>query len=247
MYPLVQIGPFRLSTGGLLLLLSVVFGGSLMSRIAKRRGGAVLAAQADSCFYPVVLGAVVGGRVWYGLFNWDLYSRTPGLFWALRVADLAWAGALIGGLTVGYLWCRWRGFDARALADSAALALPFPLALASFGLLLSGEAFGIPTTLPWSVGLFGADRHPTQLYYAVATLMSLGLLGWMARRHPPVGFLMAAFLAIHGLTLLVLEALRADSLVFPGGIRAAQVVGLFLVLATMWWIRQQSPFVQCTA
>lgn len=247
MYPLVQIGPFRLSTGGLLLLISVVVGGSLLSRIARRQGGAGLAAQADGCFYPVVLGAVVGGRIWYGLFNWDLYGRMPNLFWALRVADFSWSGALIGGLAAGYLWCRWRGFDTAALADCAALALPFPLALASVGLLLSGEAFGVPTTLPWGVQLFGANRHPTQLYYVLAALIGLGVLGWMTRRHPPAGYLMAGFLGMHGLTLLLIESLRADSLVFPSGIRAAQVVGLALLLASVCWIRQQPPLVQRTA
>ena len=51
---------------------------------------------------------------------------------------------------------------------------------------------------------------------------------------------MAAFLALHGFTLLLLEALRADFLVIPGGIRAAQVVGLLLVLAAIWWMRREA-------
>ena len=239
MYPLVQIGPFRLSSGGLILLLSVMLGSSLLGRIASRRGGPALAAQAERCFYPVVLGAVAGGRLWYGLFNWDMYGRTPGLFWALRVGDLAWPGALLGGLLAGYLWCRLRGFDRSALADSAALALPVPQALASAGLLLSGEAFGIPTSLPWGVPLFGVTRHPTQIYFALAALGSLGLLRFMARQHPPAGALMDAYLGAQGLALLLIESLRADSLVLPGGIRAAQVVGLALLLYALMRLRRQ--------
>ena len=48
MYPLVQIGPFRLSSGGLVLLISLILGGSFVSRVARARGGEKLARQADT-------------------------------------------------------------------------------------------------------------------------------------------------------------------------------------------------------
>lgn len=214
--------------------------GSLLARIAKRRSGDVLAVQADKLFYPVLLGAVVGARVWYGLFNWGVYGRTPRLFWQLHVSGFAWPGALLGGLVAGYLWTRWRGFDMLAIADVAALALPIPQSLASVGLLLSGEAFGVPTSLPWGVPLFGTTRHPTQIYLALAALLTLVALAWLARRNPSVGTLMVVYLALQGLTLLLVEALRADSLVLPGGIRVAQVVGLGLLVWAMHWLRHNA-------
>jgi len=241
MYPLIQIGPFRLSSGGLVLLISLILGGMLFSRVARRRGGEQLVRQADNCFYPVLIGAVNGARLWYGLFNLDLYGRNPSLFIALRVGDFAWPGALLGGLLAGYLWCRWNQFDELKLADSAALVLPVTQALASVGLLLSGEAFGVPTNLPWGVPLFGATRHPTQIYLVLAALISLGLLLWLARRPLPIGTLFVAYLGLQGLTLLLIEALRADSLLLPGGIRAAQVFGLALLLYALYWGRQHAP------
>ena len=240
MYPLVQIGPFRLSSGGLLLLMSIILGGSVVARVAQARGGAHLARQADSCFYPVLLGAVIGARLWYGLFNLDLYGRNPGLFVALRLSDLAWPGALLGGLLAGYVWCRWNGFDQLKLADSAALTLPAVQAIASVGLLLSGEAFGMPTSLPWGVPLFGAVRHPTQIYFALAALSSLIVVWRLSRWRLPLGALWVSYLGLQGLTSLLIEALRADSLMLPGGIRSAQVFGLGLLLYALSWARRHS-------
>ncbi len=182
MYPLLQVGPFRLSTGGLLLLVAVFIGSWTLIRIAPARGGAALALEAERCLYPTLLGAVVAGRPWYGLFNWDLYIRTPGLFLALRVGDLAFPSALLGGALTAHLWCRRHSLRTLPLADSAALTLPIACAIGSVGLFFSGEAFGVPTHLPWGVALFGTTRHPMQIYYALAALLSLGALHQLARR-----------------------------------------------------------------
>lgn len=240
MYPLMRLGPFNLSSGGLLLVLALVLGSTLMERVARRRGGDTLAEQASSVFLPALAGAAIGGRLWYGLLNWDLYGPAPQLFLALRIADLAWPGALLGGLLAGWLWCGWRRFDTVALADAAAQALLPAQALASVGLLLSGEAFGLPTTLPWAVPLFGATRHPTQLYLALASLLGYVALRWLGRRTLAPGTLFVAYLIVQGLTFLLLEPLRADSLLLPYGIRATQLVGLGFVLVALLWLRGQS-------
>jgi phosphatidylglycerol:prolipoprotein diacylglycerol transferase len=239
MYPLVRLGPFNLSSGGLLLVLALVLGSTLMERAARRRGGDTLAEQASSVFLPALAGAAVGGRLWYGLLNWDLYGPAPQLFLALRIADLAWPGALLGGLLAGWLWCRWHRFDTAGMADAAALALLPAQALASIGLLLSGEAFGVPTTLPWAVPLFGTTRHPTQLYLTLAALLGYAVLRWLDRRSPTPGTLFVAYLIAQGVTFLLLEPLRADSLLLPYGIRVAQLVGLGFVLAALLWLRGQ--------
>jgi prolipoprotein diacylglyceryltransferase len=192
----------------------------------------------------VLLGAVIGARLWYGVFNLDLYGRNPGLFLALRVSDLAWPGALLGGLLAGYMWCRRKGFDVLKLADSAALTLPAVQAIASIGLLLSGEAFGMPTSLPWGVPLFGAVRHPTQIYFALAALSSLLVVWRLSRRTLAEGALVVVYLGLQGLMLLLIEALRADSLLLPGGIRAAQVFGLALLLYALNWAQRYSVIAQ---
>jgi phosphatidylglycerol:prolipoprotein diacylglycerol transferase len=239
-YPLLQIGPLNLSTGGLLLLLAALAAFQLAVRIAERRGGAALAGRVEALFLPVVLGALVGGRLWYGLLNWDLYGPNPALFVAPRIAELAWPGALLGGMLVGWLRSRARLYGLGALADTAALALPPAHLIASIGLLLSGEAFGAATTLPWAIPLFGAMRHPTQLYYALAALATWAALLRLDRAEPPAGLTFTAYLGLQGAALLLVDALRADSLLLPAGVRAAQVLGLALLVAALLVCRSRS-------
>lgn len=237
MYPLVQLGPLNLSSGGLLLVLALVAGTALAERAARRRGGEELAEQLARLTLPALAGAAIGARLWYGLFNWDLYGPSPDLLLAPRLADLAWPGALLGGTFAGWLWGRRRGLRSAAIADAAALALPAAQAIACVGLLLSGEAFGAPTALPWGIPLFGATRHPTQLYLALAALLGYAVLLPLSRRLLPPGALFVAYLALQGLAMLLLEPFRADSLLLPFGVRAAQVVGLALLLAALNAVR----------
>lgn len=247
MYPLLSLGPFNLSTGGLLLILAIIVGSALFERTARRQGGEELADQAARVTLPALAGALLGGRLWYGLLNWDLYGRTPELFVALRIADLAWPGALLGGMLAAWLWCRLRRFDTPRLADAAPFGLLAAHIIACIGLLLSGEAFGSATTLPWGIPLFGATRHPTQLYLAIAALVIWIVLRWLARRPLRAGTLFAAYLGLQGLTILLLEPLRADSLLLPLGVRAAQVAGLILLLASLGWLRAQRTLAEPTA
>ncbi len=237
MYPLLELGPLRLSSGGLLLIIAVLIGTWLFERHARQRGGEQLAELARRCASVALLGALVGARLWYGMFSWDVYGRSPGLFLVFRIGDFAWPGALAGGALAGYLWCRHFGVSAVELADAAVLALPIAQVVASIGLLLSGEALGAPTVLPWAVYLSGVARHPTQLYFAAAALVSRALLAWGARSAARPGMLTAFYLGCQGIAMLLIEALRVDSLVVAGGIRVAQVSGLLLLLAALWWQR----------
>jgi prolipoprotein diacylglyceryltransferase len=125
-YPIIELGPLNLGSGALLLVIAVFIGHTQFERIAHKRGGDELEQRARRCAPFALLGAAVGARLWYGLFNWDMYSQSPGLFLALRLGDLAWPGALIGGALAGYAYLRLRRLDAATapLADAAALALP---------------------------------------------------------------------------------------------------------------------------
>lgn len=240
MFPLLELGPLRLSTGGLLLLIAALIWSQQFPRAAATLGGLGWVERAERCVLSALLGAVIGARLWYGLLSLDLYARDPWLFLALRIADLAFPGALLGGGIALVFAARRARAGFGILADSATLALAPAQALASLGMLLSGEALGLPTDLPWAVDLFGAQRHPTQLYYALAALATWQALRVVASRLPIPGATAAAYLGLQGLALLLVEALRADSLVLPGGVRAAQVAGLAMMLAALLWARRRA-------
>lgn len=88
-------------------------------------------------------------------------------------------------------------------------------------------------------GHLSASRPGTPRNWIFLSLRCSASGAPLAARHtPPPGKLFAAYLRLQGLTLLLLEPLRADSLLLPYGVHAAQVVCLGLLLATLAWMRE---------
>jgi phosphatidylglycerol:prolipoprotein diacylglycerol transferase len=121
--------------------------------------------------------------------------------------------------------------------------LAFPLAN-----LASGSAYGAETSLPWAIELWGAMRHPVQIYEAVGAGLILWYL-WPARQPEATtpGLLFIQFVGLSALARLFFEAFRGGSLVAFGGLRAAQVAAWLVLAAALWGyakLRQEQNPVQ---
>jgi prolipoprotein diacylglyceryltransferase len=103
--------------------------------------------------------------------------------------------------------------------------------------ILSGDAFGEPTSLPWGIYLWDENRHPTQIY---ETLIALGIF-LVIRRRPMgqtrSGLNLVLFVIMSAASRLFLEGFRGDSLVWFGSLRAAQVVSLIVLLFSLMLTR----------
>ena len=104
---LFQLGPFSLRWYGLLIATAVLLGLLLAMRLGRRRG--VDPSLIADLLPLLVLGAVVGARLYYVLLEWRQY-RGAGLIDLIAVwrGGIAIHGALIGGTLVTILFCRWR-------------------------------------------------------------------------------------------------------------------------------------------
>jgi len=52
--------------------------------------------------------AIIGARLYYVIFSLDYYRENPGQILNIREGGLAIHGAIIGGVLVGYLFCRYK-------------------------------------------------------------------------------------------------------------------------------------------
>jgi phosphatidylglycerol:prolipoprotein diacylglycerol transferase len=259
--PLVfQLGPIALRWYGLLISLAVLLGLVLATRLGRTRG--IDAAVIADLLPLLVVGAVIGARVYYVALEWRQYAGNWGDIFAIWRGGIAIHGALIGGSLVTILYCRWRRQPFWSLLDVLVPAVALGQAIGRWGNFFNSEAFGLPTDLPWKLAipvanrpsefLFATGFHPTFLYESLwnlgVCLLLLQLLR-SARRgriQLPAGALSCVYLMAYSSGRLWIEGLRLDPLCLfslppfcAGGLRMAQLVSLLLIglgALGLWWL-----------
>jgi len=229
MYPTFQVGPLSIQVPGLVLLLSIWLGLTLSERRSRRRG------EDTNYLYNLVLISLVAGllgaRLSYAITYPDAFSTNPSSLLSLNPGLLdPPAGAFIAlGAAFVFIYRKklplWTTLDA----------LTPLLVMMAIGIgvshLASGSAFGKPTGLPFGIQLWGAVRHPTQIYEIILGCLILTLT-WQidkTRWSQIPGNLFLTFIALTALSRLFLEAFRGDSLLLAYGIRSAQLYAWVLL------------------
>lgn len=229
MLPVLQIGPLTLQTAGLILILGLWAALTAVERFAKRNRQD---SNAISNLTLIALAAgLIGARLSYAGANFEAFSGAWGSLFSLTPTMLDPLGGLAAGLIAALIYGQRKKLELWPTLDS--LTPGFGILLIFMGLadLASGRAFGIPTSLPWGIGLGGETRHPTQIYASLAALATLLVFHIQQRRAiRPEGVLFLTWLSLTALLRILLEPLRADSVIWGQGLRAAQFAG-WLILA----------------
>lgn len=136
--------------------MAVLLGLSLATRLGRARG--IEPSLIADLLPLMVLGAVIGARVYYVALEWRQYSGN----WldAIRIwrGGIAIHGALLGGSLATMLFCRWRRQPFWQLLDVLMPAVALGQAIGRWGNFFNSEAFGLPTDLPWKLQIPAASR-----------------------------------------------------------------------------------------
>jgi prolipoprotein diacylglyceryl transferase len=225
--PIIHIGRVAVQLPGLVLLFGFWAATWLAAHEAKRAG-----LREDDVYTPsfyAALAGLAGARLWYAATHWEAFAGDPLGLVALNLSTLNAAGGLSVGVLVGGLYAGRKKIVSARWLDALAPGVAFLIAAMSLANLFSGEAYGAPTTLPWAIMLWDTERHPVQLYEMLAALMTAGLLLVTLRQQPSPGIAAGLFLALYSGQRILFEAFRAESWLWPGGWRGAQVVGLVVL------------------
>jgi phosphatidylglycerol---prolipoprotein diacylglyceryl transferase len=244
----------------------VLLGLLLATRLGRLRG--IDPALIADLLPLMVLGAVVGARIYYVALEWRQYRNDWLDVFAIWRGGIAIHGALIGGTLVTVLFCRWRRQAFWPLLDVLVPAVALGQAIGRWGNFFNSEAFGLPTNLPWALTIPMANRppefleqasfHPTFLYESLWNLGVCGLLlvlfrlGGSGRLRLPAGALSCVYLMAYSSGRLWIEGLRLDPLCLfsqppfcSGGLRMAQLMSLLLILlggaGLLWLYRFRRP------
>lgn len=236
MFPLLRLGPFLLQTPLLALLIGVWTGTSLIEHESKRLK-LNSTTIGNLVFYSLIAG-IVGARLGYALEFPSVYLSNPLGLLALTPTTLSPSMGFAVGLITFMIFIQRKGLPIRPTLDALAPGLALFMVAVGVSHILSGDAYGAPTSVPWAIRLWNEYRHPSQFY---ETLIALTIFLFIRERLPrPEGaglnFLLTILL--FSLSRVFLEAFRGDSIFWIGGFREAQVVALAVMALSFYWMRK---------
>ena len=242
MLPYLRLGPFLLQTPALALLIGFWLGSWLAEKEAVRLR--LNQKHISEIVFNGFIAGIVGARLAYASQYLNVYAANPLSLFAPTLNTLdATAGALIG-ITASVIFAQRKQLPLRPTLDALAPGLAIFMVALGTTHILSGDAFGAPANLPWSIFLWSDYRHPSQIYETLVALIIFGLARIAHLGQPGSGVNFLIVVALSAGASIFLEAFRGDSLIVAGGFRTVQVVGLIILAAALWMIgawSQASP------
>lgn len=219
----------------------------------------------NSLYIYVVLATIIGARLGHVLFyNPDYYLANPIKILYTWEGGLASHGGTIGIILAVWLYSR-RVTKRSILFTLDRLAVPTALvaAMIRLGNLMNSEIYGGETSLPWGfrfilnmsewlsptapqAPIYTPPSHPTQIYEALAYLLTFGLCMWLywvrdaARRYE--GLILGwFFVGIFG-SRLVIEGVKhvqepwEVDMIQMIGLNMGQLLSIPFLIAGVWLI-----------
>lgn len=231
MLPILQLGPLAIQLPGLFLLAGIWLATTLIEREAPRHK--LSPETLNSLILIGLVAGILGARLAYAARFMNIYIEKPLSLLSLNPATLAPAEGALIGLLAAFIYGSRKKLPWWPMLDVFAPALAlFSIAL-GFAHLASGDAFGQATTLLWGIELWGAVRHPTQIYEIILAGINFWVIWRITKNKAFPGFTFLSWLGLSAAARLLLEGLRGDSLVILGSLRSAQLVALLVLLSAM--------------
>ncbi len=190
----------------------------------------------DLALLVVPLG-IIGARLYYVSFSWQLFRDDPISILYIWQGGLAIYGGIIGGLVAILLFARKRRINPFILTDMVVPAVALAQAIGRWGNYFNMEAFGreiidpgwqffpIAVQIPTASGYVW--HMATFFYESMWDLATFCILWWFRKRARYSGHVTLCYLFLYGLGRAFIEGLRTDSLML-GSFRVSQLLSISL-------------------
>ena len=194
--------------------------------------------------------AIIGARLYYCIFNWDVYRNNPVKIFYIWEGGLAIYGGIIGGILAAFVVCKIEKLNFANLLDMAGMSLLIGQGIGRWGNYANQEAFGANTDgsfgmmsskvteyiISHQAQLPGVDPytpvHPTFFYESVWNIAGFLLLFLMCKKFRKFsGQIFLSYGIWYGIGRMIIEGLRTDSLyIGDTNIRVSQLLSSVIVI-----------------
>ena len=243
---LVDLGFVQIYWYSIMLFIGFLLGGYLLLREARRF--AIPDEFIINLFFYTIPIAIVGARLYYVFFSWDMYANNPIDILKVWEGGLAIHGGVLFGLIFLVIYSKKHGFSALKVMDMASVGLIVGQIIGRWGNFFNQEAHGPATTLETlksyhipnfiieGMNIEGVYYHPTFLYEGLWNFVGLIIMLIIRRRRRvKVGQICGFYMIWYGVGRYLIEMLRTDALMY-GNLKVAQMVSILLVVVGLIFV-----------
>ena len=236
-----RIGHFMLNWYSIFVILAIIAAVAVSLKEGKIKG---ISTEVIYSLVPwVLIGGIVGARLFHVIDRWEYYAGNPLEIFALWQGGLAIWGALAGGGLAAVIFARLKQISFGRLADTLVPGLLVAQIIGRFACIIDGDAVGGATTLPWGftyinpgamvpAGLLGVPVHPYPVYDQLWNLVGLAIALKLRRHLKTDGLLFLSYLSIYALGRFVFTYVRQEQIWF-WGLQEAQVLAIGILVISV--------------
>lgn len=235
---------FEIKLYGIMIFLAMLVGLGTVYLITKKYYGEKVDKNFLLDLFPIIIiGGILGARIYYVLLSLDFYFYHPAEIIAVWHGGLSIHGAILGGLISGIIYCKIKKKEILPYADVISYGLILGQAVGRWGNFFNSEAFGLPTNLPWKLFIDAQFRpmqfldfqffHPTFLYESISDILIFLILFFIIRKIAggKSGVVFFSYLILYSLARFFIEQIRIDSILSINSIPIAQIICVITIIA----------------
>lgn len=236
-----KIGNFGVRWYSLLILIGVIVGILLIEKEGKKFNISK-DFLFNMAFWAIIIG-VIGARLYYVIFNFNLYQNDLLSIFKIWEGGLAIHGGIIAGLITIIIMTKKHKISILEMTDMIVVGVIIAQAIGRWGNFFNGEAYGPVTTLDNlkqlhipqfiinGMNINGVYYHPTFLYESLWNI--LGFIFLIILKHTnklKTGQLTGTYFIWYSVGRFFIESLRQDSLMLFGILKQAQIISIILII-----------------
>lgn len=238
---LLDLGFIQIKWYSFFILLGVIVAYTIIYKELRRKE--VLEDDINNIiFYGLLLG-ILGARIYYVLFNLDYYLSNIKEIFMIWNGGLAIHGGIIAALLFIIIYTKNKKINLLLLLDALVVGLIIAQSIGRWGNFFNQEAYGrivtksflenlhLPHFIINGMKVNGLYREPTFLYESVLSFVGFILLLSIRKiKNIKTGTITSIYLVWYGLSRLIIESFRSDSLML-GSIKVAQIISIIGVIS----------------
>lgn len=228
MFPILNIGPVAIQTPGLLIILGIYISILVVEKQSKRYS--LNTNDVSNLIFLYLISTIIIGRLSYVFQFPSLFLENPLSFFSISPSLFDFTSGLLLALLVALIFIQRKKLPLHRILDSISLPLLIFLIFLFLALFSSGNFYGKPSSLAWSISLWGTTRHPLQIYYIIGLIPVIAFNIHLSKKKLPPGQLFLKSVFNLAILVVFLDFFNGDPNNLISNVNFLQIIAWLMIV-----------------